>query len=76
MVTNVITISLDEDTIRILELIPKRHRSEFIRKQVLKYDKNNILPSMLEINERLRHNKQFEIELIDFVNKCTVKLKE
>lgn len=74
--TNIISISIDEETIGVLDLIPKRSVSAFIRKQILNYANKKILPSMLEVNERLRHDKQFEIELIDFVNKCTKRLKE
>jgi len=69
-VTNIITISLDEDTLRLLERIPKRHRSEFIRKQILKYDNDKLLPDMIEIHERLKHDDRFELKLINFVNKC------
>lgn len=72
--TNIITVSLDEDSLKVLERMPRRLRSKFIRDQVIKYDSKNILPSMIEITERLKHEKEFEVELIGFINSCRIIL--
>ena len=76
--TNIITISLDEGSSRVLEKISKRHRSEFIRNVLKKYDDENILPSIVEVKRQYIYNKGFEVELIDFVNKCNniLEIKE
>lgn len=67
--TNVITISLDKDTERILENIPKRMRSNFIRTQILKYENKKLLPYPVEVQEGLKNNKDFEAELILFIER-------
>lgn len=64
------SISLDEEAHKIFKMFPDGSRSKFVCKQILNYYNKNILPSIPEIKERLKHDKGFEIELMDFVNKC------